>query len=81
MFVFLCLHLLVTYYVSPIVVPPAEYTVSNYLDMAERQRDFVLDAWQVGYAGINPSMIRDPYDKDKTVMVGFYIYVCLLVYY
>jgi hypothetical protein len=55
--------------IRPIVVPPDEYSVQVYLDMAGRQQDFVLDAFQMGYAGVNPSIARDPSDEHRTVAV------------
>jgi hypothetical protein len=55
--------------IRPIVVPPDEYSVQVYLDMAARQQDFVLDAFQMGYAGVNPSIARDPSDEHRTVAV------------
>ena len=55
--------------VKPILTPAAEYTVQGYMDMAARQVDFVLDAQPIPFAGINPSFIRDPHDRNKILMV------------
>lgn len=56
-------------FITPIVIPPDEYSVQVYLDMAERQKTFVVDAFQIGYAGVNPSVIRDPINREKMVAV------------
>lgn len=56
-------------FITPIVTPPDEYSVEVYLKMAERQKTFVIDAFQIGYAGVNPSVVRDPIDREKMVAV------------
>lgn len=59
----LCVH------VYPIITPPDEYSVESYFKMAARQKEFILDAYEVTSARINPSMIRDPHNKDRILMV------------
>lgn len=51
-----------------IITPPSEYSVESYFEMARKQI-FVLDAFELNYAGVNPSMIRDPKNQDHIIMV------------
>ena len=37
--------------------------------MPDRQKQYVLDAWLVKHAWVNPSMIFDIHNKDKILMV------------
>ena len=47
----------------------SSHKMSIFLGMCERQRIFVLDTWLVPHAWVNPSMIFDPEDGEKIVMV------------
>ena len=45
------------------------YNTNNFNKMGDRQKSFVLDTWLVTNAWVNPSMIFDPLDHLKIVMV------------
>ena len=46
-----------------------DYTLSDFRKMGDRQISFVLDTWLVPNAWMNPSMILDPLDQTKLIMV------------
>ena len=47
----------------------AEYNIEPFLQMCDRQRSFFLTTWKIDQAWVNPSIIRDPDDYNKSIMV------------
>lgn len=46
-----------------------DYNIDHFLQMAERQKHLVLNTWKVEHAWVNPSMIHDPVNNSKIIMV------------
>lgn len=49
--------------------PPSDYNVDQFLKMAENQKGFVINAWKVEHAWVNPSIIHDLHNDSKVIMV------------
>ena len=47
----------------------SNHKMSHFLRMCEREKTFVIDTWLVPHAWVNPSMIFEPDDGEKIVMV------------
>lgn len=61
--------------VSAIITPPEEYSVEPYFKMAERQREFIIDAFELPDAKLNPSIVREPNAPNLLLLV---ISICSL---
>lgn len=49
--------------------PPEIYDNASVLEMVDRQRNLFVGTWLVEHAWINPSLVIDPEDSSKLVMV------------
>jgi hypothetical protein len=47
----------------------SEYNIEPFLQMCERQRSFFVTTWKIDDVRVNPSMIRDPENDNKSVIV------------
>jgi len=69
----LYMHLLFSIVLLTIIISvdaaKKEYNIAEFSEMCSRQKTFVLKTWLVQHAWVNPSMILDPIDNDKIVMV------------
>lgn len=54
---------------SKIIHPPDQYSVDHLFKIANKQKSFVLDSYQIHDAYVNPSIIQDEYDDDYFIMV------------
>ncbi len=61
-----CLLFLCSYVVKSM---RKDYTISDFRKMGDRQKSFVLETWLVPNAWMNPSMVFDPIDQTKIIMV------------
>lgn len=50
--------------------PPTTYSIDSFLTMSKRQEHIVLDTWRQESSWMNPSMIVDPYNRNKIIVVG-----------
>lgn len=65
-----CLLLICSCYHHVVVVcMRKDYSLSDFRKMGDRQVSFVLDTWLVPNAWMNPSMILDPVEQTKLIMV------------
>lgn len=46
-----------------------EYQIQQFADMADRQKNFVIDTWRIPKCWMNPSMTIDPDDHSKVVLI------------
>jgi len=63
------LNLQITQIHSKIINPPNQYTIEHLFKIANKQKLFVLDSYQIRDAYVNPSIIQDDSDDDKFIMV------------
>ena len=54
------------------------YSLAPFEKMCEKQRSFVIDAWKIPKAWINPSMVISPEDSNK-VLTNFEIVKTLIL--
>jgi hypothetical protein len=54
---------------SKIIHPPDQYSVDHLFKIADKQKSFVLDSYQIRDAYVNPSIIEDENDNDNFIMV------------
>lgn len=60
---------------SKIIHPPDQYSVDHLFNIANKQKSFVLDSYQIHDAYVNPSIILDEYDSDFFIMVRQLVFV------
>jgi hypothetical protein len=54
---------------SKIIHPPDQYSVDHLFKIADKQKSFVLDSYQIRDAYVNPSIIEDENNNDNFIMV------------
>ena len=67
--VFLCMFF---YYGFSIIQPPIEYSVKPFFDMAERQRDFIINVHEIKNSGINPSIAQHSKLSKRYLLVSIF---------
>lgn len=55
--------------VFPNLKPPVDYSIDILWNISYTQTDYVIDAFKIPYSNLNPSMVVDPTNSSKVIMI------------